>query len=178
MKYKYNTKSSLPVWIKWLSGILLFIVVAVLTGGIYLYHTIETSKTAGYSEAENKALKETDLVKIDLIERFDGKKSYYILSGETKDGEKEMAFMPLNEKKKKKTNLINESEIIPRESIIEKWSESCSSCKFIKIAPAMVNQKALWELTYVDESERYTMDYLSIYDGSRYEQFRFRKLFY
>jgi len=41
----------------------------------------------------------------------------------------------------------------------------------------MIDKKALWELTYEDADQHYIIDYLSMDDGSRYEQYRFKRTF-
>lgn len=163
-------------WLKWTIIILSLLLIVGLIYGIYLYHTIEKSKVAEFAETEEKILQNTEIKKINAVDRFDGKTAFHILSGETKDGNKKIAFFPLNGKKKELT-VIDESEIIPRQSMREQWNNQCKGCEFIKISPAMVNDEPLWELTYIDQSNRYILDYLSIYDGSRYEQFRFKQMF-
>lgn len=176
MRNNFYSQSIVSTWLKWTIIIVSLILIIGLIYSIYLYNTIEKSKTAGFAETKEQALQETDLTKINEIDRFDGKTAFHILSGEAKNGDKKIVFFPLDAKKKEPT-VIDESEIIPRESMLNQWNNQCKSCEFIKISPAMVNDEALWELTYIDQSKRYTLDYLSIYDGSRYEQFQFKQMF-
>lgn len=170
------SESSVPSWLKWSLWILSLVLILVFIYSIYLYHTIEQSKLSGFAETKEKVLHETDLIVIDDINRFNGKNAFHILFGKTKDDQNKIVFFPLKNKNKDLT-IIDESETIAKQSILNQWDTQCQGCKLIKIIPAMVNDEALWELTYIDKSKRYTIDYLSIYDGSRYEQFRFTRMF-
>ncbi|HLR66299.1 cell wall elongation regulator TseB-like domain-containing protein [Virgibacillus alimentarius] len=175
MKNNYM-QSNAPSWLKWGFWILCLFLLVGLIYSIYLYHSIQKSKVAGFAETKEKILEETDLVSIDEIERFNGEQAFHILFGKTEEGKNKIVFFPLK-KKEKKVKIIDKSKIVPKEKILNQWNSECKDCKMIKIKPAMVKDKPLWELTYIDSTDRYALDYLSIYDGSHYEQYRFKKMF-
>jgi len=163
-------------WWKWsiLSLILLLIICFIY--GIILYQNTQKSKTVGMADSKERILQDTEITKIDSIERFNGVNSYHIAFGENKDEEKKIAFIPLKTENED-VILIDESDIMSKELVENQWKEQCNQCKLIKITPGIVEDNELWELTYVDESNLYIIDYISMYDGTPYEQFRFTKMF-
>nr|GGG65492.1 hypothetical protein GCM10011398_06450 [Virgibacillus oceani] len=141
-----------------------------------MYHDIQTSKTTGFSYTKNKVLHETELQEVDSISRFQGKTEYHVVRGSTKKGEDKFVFVPID-KESEKLTIIDASKMISKKNIMEQWKQQCNNCELVEIIPAMVKDKPLWELTYKDSSGRYIFDYLSIYDGTRYEQFRLKSMF-
>lgn len=159
------------------TGVILLILL--ISAGIYsvfLYQDIMESKTEGFAETESRILEATSLVFIDKIEQFNGSEAYQVVFGKNETNENKIIFYPL-EGSEKNLTVLDESEIISKETILKSWEEACGQCDFIKAVPAMKDENILWEVTYTDESDRYVLDYLSIYDGSRYERYRFTQMF-
>ncbi|AIF45449.1 hypothetical protein X953_11015 [Virgibacillus sp. SK37] len=156
--------------------IFLIVIISCFIYLLFLYLDLKDSKTEGFADTKQQILQATSIEEIDKINKFNGEEAYHVIFGTTDSGKKQIIFYPLQGKKKDLTT-IDQSDIIAEEAIIGEWKQQCSSCEFIKITPALVNDKPLWELTYRDESDRYVLDYLSIYDGSRYEQYRFKQMF-
>lgn len=163
-------------WWKWsiLSLILLLFVCFIY--GMFLYQNTQKNKTAGMAGSKEKVLQDTEIIMIDSMERFNGENSYHIAFGKNKDEQKKIAFIPLKNENKDIV-LIDEADIMSKELVKNQWQEQCIKCKLIKITPGIVEDNELWELTYVDESNLYIIDYISMYDGTPYEQFRFTKMF-
>lgn len=154
--------------------VLLLISIFILSIAIYigyLYYSIQQSKTKGFSNTEEKVLEQTDVTKVESIYRFNGEQSYHIIFGKTKDGTQKIVYVPLT-KDNNEFTIIEQNEVLSEEEVKSYWYQDCQQCEFIKITPAMVDNKPLWEITYIDEKDRYVFDYLSLYDGSHYEQFR------
>lgn len=163
-------------WFKWGLIALIIIVIAIAIYFVLLYNNIQQSKVAGFANSEEKVLQQTALTEIDAIYRFHGEKAYHIMFGNTKKNDKKVVFYPLK-KDEKDLTIINQTEIMTKDSIQNQWNKECNACKLIGIVPAMINNEPLWEITYVDQTNRYVFDYLSIYDGSRYEQLSLKKMF-
>ncbi|MBR7795581.1 MAG: DUF5590 domain-containing protein [Bacillota bacterium] len=175
MRIRQSSRFTGPKWLKWSLLISIIILISCFIYMIFLYVDLKESKTAGYAETERQLLKANALTEVTAIKTFNGEKAYHVVFG--KDGKEEkIIFYPLEGKKKNLTT-INQSEIIAEDAIIDDWKQQCNQCEFVKITPALVNENALWELTYKDQSGRYVLDYLSIYDGSRYEQYRLKRMF-
>lgn len=176
--YPFTSRRQVPTWLKWSLLIILVILVIALVFGIFLYKDIQASKTAGYSETEKAILKETELESIDRVTHFYGEEAFHIALGHTKEQDEKLVFVPLDEDKKETDMIVIDNEdIMTEEDMIAAWKEQCRDCKLIKINPAMIKEEPLWELTYRDDTNRYVIDYLSIYDGTEYEQYRFKEMF-
>lgn len=142
---------------------------------VFLYYKIDRDKTAGYSNVENSVLQEGAITKVHEISRFHGDKAYYVVFGEDNSGEKRIVFVPFE--KDEELTVVDQQDIVSKEDILEKWQQECTDCKLIRVTPGLIDDNPLWEITYIDSSNRYVFDYLSIYDGSQYEQLRFKKMF-
>lgn len=168
-------QTTLPRWVKWGAIILAIVIVTCIIYSIFLYRSIVSSKTEGFSETKEHVLQTTDITEVTNITRFHGDKYYQVVSGKTSEGVEEIAFVPME--KKNEPIVIQQKEILSEASILHQWKNECNNCTLIKIMPAYVDNKPLWEITYNDRSNRYVIDYLNMKDGSRYEQFRFKKMF-
>lgn len=166
-----NTSS----WTKWVIFALIIVVVAILIFLTVLYNNIEKSKTNGFGNAEERVIEETEVIEVEETMRYHGDTLHYIVIGNTEDNQSLMVFVP--DDVEDELTIIDQSEIIPVESIRQSWQQACKNCEFINIVPAITDRNPLWEITYYDEAGRYVMDYVSIFDGSKYEEFRFKKMF-
>ena len=173
---RYSKKKSFPFWLKWSLLILILILIISTIYSIFLFKDIQESKSTGYTETEKEVLQETDIESIHHITHFYDEKTYHIVFGETEHGEEKIVFVP-KVKNKEKMTFIDSDEVLTKQEIKSLWENDCTKCQFIKVNPAMIKNNPLWEVTYRDDTDRYVLDYLSMYDGSRYEQFKFRQTF-
>lgn len=172
----YKSRRTIPLWLKWFFVIFMLILVSCIIYGIVLYKTIQHDKTKGYSNTEQEILNETDIVSVDQISHFYGETVYHIVIGKTANDKRKIVFVDKNEETDNIVVFDNE-KMMSEENIQSLWMDECSNCELIKINPAMINKEALWEVTYKDDSQRYIIEYLSMHDGSRYEQYRFKPTF-
>jgi uncharacterized protein YpmB len=163
-------------WFFWSLIIILIILITGLIYAVFLYQDVKASKTEGFDETKKQILNATSITEIDKIEQFNGEEAYHVIFGKDNKGVKKIIFYPLKGKEKNLTT-IKQSDMVSEDQIQGEWKANCEHCKLVKIVPALVDNKPLWEITYSDESGRYVLDYLSLYDGSRYEQYRFRQMF-
>ncbi|RKQ37638.1 DUF5590 domain-containing protein [Oceanobacillus halophilus] len=164
---------------KWLRTILIILSIAAIIGlalGIYLYQDIMEEKRAGFDDTKEIIMSQTSITKVEQIDRFHGDKAYHIVYGENDKKEKKIIFYPL-EGTEKNITTVNTSDIIKKEQILSNWSKKCNTCNLIDITPALIEDDVLWELTYYDENDRYVLDYFSIYDGTSFERYRFKRMF-
>ncbi|MFD1038660.1 DUF5590 domain-containing protein [Virgibacillus byunsanensis] len=176
MKNKQYSQFIVPNWLKWIIGFVCLVFISCLVYGVFLYQDIQQQKKSGYASSQDTVLSNTELTKVNNIYTFSGAITYHVLFGETTGNDKKIVFLPLDDEDEDIT-IMDQSNIISLESIKSQWKEQCNHCKLIKISPAMVNNRPLWEVTYRDNSDRHVLDYLSMNDGSRYERFRFKKTF-
>ncbi|WP_158701733.1 cell wall elongation regulator TseB-like domain-containing protein [Lentibacillus sp. Marseille-P4043] len=177
MKIKQYSQSIVPSWLKWILLIICLVLISCLIYIGFLYHSIQESKNAGFNDTKERVLKNTELTEIDRISKFQGKKTYHILFGSTNDQDEKIVFVPIPSSKSENITIIDASDILHEQNVIDQWQEQCKKCELIDVTPAMIENKALWEVTYKDSSDRYTFDYLSIYDGSRFQQIRLKSMF-
>ena len=165
----------LPSWTKWAILVLFLIIIAILIFLTILYSDIQESKTNGFPEAKQRVLQETDVVDIEDTLRYQGDTLYHVIYGKTEENESVIVYVP--EDKDEKITIVNQNEIISYDTVKEKWENKCINCELIDIVPAIIKEDALWEITYYDETKRYVLEYVSIFDGTEYEEFRFKKMF-
>lgn len=173
MKRNQYGNSEILKWSKWVLLGICLLLIGFFIYMITFYQGLVHTKTEGIPAAKAQMLEASDLTEINQIDTYQGKQFYTIGFGETKDKQKKIIFLP--EKKGKKPIIIDANETIQREKIANIWRETCDACALIKITPAMESKKPLWEITYIDRSNSYVFEYLSMYDGSQYEQFRFSR---
>lgn len=163
-------------WLLWSSIIFIILFISLLIYAIFLYMDLNEKRTAGFDATERQIVNHTSISEVSSIERFHGEKAYHVVFGENAEGEEQLIFYPLEGKEKTLTT-IDAEEIVPKSSVIKNWKSTCTSCDLIRVVPALINDDALWELTYYDANDRYVLEYLSIYDASTYEEIRYRRMF-
>ncbi|WP_082918037.1 DUF5590 domain-containing protein [Oceanobacillus sp. Castelsardo] len=176
MKNKQFSQSTGLNWIQKTFIIIIAIIVIVTIFGVYLYQDIMKNKSANFEQTREVILEQTPITKVNKIELYHGDEAYHLVYGSDEKGEEQIIFYPLKGKEKDITT-IGYSEIIPKDQILQTWQQNCANCELNKISPALIEDKLLWEITYYDENDRYVLDYLSIHDGSSYEQYRFKRMF-
>lgn len=173
MMYKKTVETT--SWLKWgLLGLLLLIIITLIFL-LVLYQDIVESKTRNFSVAEERVIQDTDVNEIINTHRYQGDSLYTIVTGITENDEKVYVFVPENTKEE--LVVVDHNEMVPEDSVLETWQKDCANCELIHIIPGMIKNDPVWEITYVDETDRYVLSYVSIYDGSQYEEFRFKKMF-
>ncbi|MUK87292.1 hypothetical protein GMD78_02600 [Ornithinibacillus sp. L9] len=173
--FKYERRIT-PSWVKWSFLVLILLLIIVIVYSVFFYQAILNNKTEGFDHTRNKVLQTTDIVEIEVINRFHGETSYHVVSGLTEENMEQIIFVPLSDEEEELI-ILDQDEIMSYQSIKTKWENDCKDCDLIKITPAVLEDSPLWELTYKDHSDRYVIDYVSMHDGSRYEQLRLRKTF-
>lgn len=168
-----NTKRN---WVVWSLVIFIILFISSVIYAIFLYMDLNEKRTAGYSETTKEVLNQTSITKITNIETFNGEAAYHVVQGINKSGEEKLIFYPL-EGKEKTLKRVDTKDIMSKQAIHKQWNADCNSCKLIKITPALIEEEVLWELTYYDKHNRYVFDYVSIYDGSPYEEIRYLRMF-
>ena len=162
-------------WLKITLVVLFLIIVAIITYGYIIYNDLMQQKESGYDKSTKHVLAETPLTKIDTKYKYHGKDNYHVFLGTTDDKHKKLVFFPLD--KEKDLTILDQSEIMDEQDIKDQWKNQCQSCTLMKVRPAMDDETPLWEITYKDDQDRLIMEYVSMEDGSDYEQYRFNQMF-
>ena len=165
--------------IHWLKIFLMAFTTILIVSFIYfivLYNQVISANTEGFSDTEDKVISETTIVDIEQITTFHEIESYHVVWGTTEDHTEQLAFVPLDSSDGQ-IEVVDQQDILSQEIVQKAWKRDCTTCQLNKIVPGKIRNNLVWELTYTDEKGRYVFDYLSIYDGSRYEQFAFSTMF-
>lgn len=174
---RQNSRYTVPNWLKWGILGLVLVLIACLIYLIFLYNEVQQNKTANFEDSKEEVLNNTEILQIEKINQYNGEHHYHVIFGTTKNGDQKIVFVPLDDKKEKLT-IIDGSKIITQNQMKDQWNQQCQNCELIDITPALENKKPLWEVTYIDSSGRYIFDYLSIYDGTRSQQYRLKSIFH
>ncbi|MFD2133290.1 DUF5590 domain-containing protein [Pseudogracilibacillus auburnensis] len=164
-------------WISWkrviiICTLILFIFLIIYFISFLRY--IDDSKLVDFDATEQIIYDKTDLTAIDDAYHFQEENEYHIVFGHDSDGEEWIAFVPLSKKTIKKDDIvvIRADSVLTREQIENNWLKECKQCTLTGSTPAMINQQPLWELSYTDNANRYVIEYVSLKDGTTYEQMR------
>src|SRR5690625_2695787 len=165
-------------WINWRRIIVIFLVFVFILLVIYLsfmYRSIMHSKSDGLDETKEIVSTSLDL-NVDEVYHFQEELGYHIAFASDAEDEDWIVFVPLEEEIKKEDFIVMEANsVLSQEEIENNWLSDCNSCQLIKSGPAMIDQIPLWELTYKDSSNRYVIEYVTLKDGSIYEQLRLHR---
>lgn len=170
---KIRSYYQFPSWLKWILISISVLIIAFFIYSIYLYNTIQTSKETGLDESKAYAKDELNMKNITSIDRFQEEIQYHVIMGEMNDNEGVIAFIPIDDNKE--PIIIKQEDALSKSEIKSNWQTNCKNCELIKISPAMLDDEPLWEITFIDEKERYVLDYVSFDDGSSYEQLQFKQ---
>ncbi|WP_093210394.1 DUF5590 domain-containing protein [Sediminibacillus albus] len=164
-----------PNWLKWGLIVLLLLVVSLFAYSIYLYNNILESKQSGFEASVELALDQTDLAEAENVTRYSGKMLYHVVAGKTENGEKAFAYVPKNPEKQVKIHFFLAEDIVSEQQIVNDWRNSCADCELLESKMAIENEKPLLEVKYIDEKDRYVLQYFSLIDGSSGDHFRFNR---
>ncbi|WP_217585458.1 DUF5590 domain-containing protein [Lentibacillus saliphilus] len=171
-----SKKHVLFYWLKWIgiSGVILAI--GLIIYGMVTIHQIQAERDAGFAKTEETVIEKTDIVSVEHIDVFHEAISYHIVFGTTERGNDKVVFVPINDSDADMMT-FNRTDMMTEQDIEKEWNETCQSCELLDIQAAMIESNPLWELTYKDEHDRHVLDYVSMQDGQRYEQLRFKRNF-
>lgn len=152
-------------------AIIILIIILIVYFGLF-YRSILQSKTEDY-ERTKSVVRESLNMNINEIYSFQEKEGYHILFTTDNKNKDWIVFVPLSEELKKENFIVIENnEVLSKEEIESLWQNNCKNCELIKSKPAMIDNIPLWELTYKDQSSRYVIEYITLKDGTTYEQLR------
>lgn len=154
---------------------LLLIMLAVSLYVFLTYQHIQKTKAAGFDNVEKIVSSETDVETIEEISRFQEEEAIFIAKGKDVEGETWFVFVPQDYEEADDIEKYSTKDLVSPTGIEDKWANECDQCELKKSAPAMMDGKPLWELTYLDTDNRYVLAYFSFEDGSEVETLKLQK---
>ncbi|MDQ0218957.1 peptidase [Peribacillus cavernae] len=154
---------------KWLIVSAIIVVVFIgFTAGAYI-NALGPKKDAA-RESFQSARKISGLVTMDEFYIYNGKDSYNVVIGKTKDGEKKVVWLPNDNKKKPVTENYHDGK--SEKEILQIAEKQLHPEKIISVKLGMESSTPLWEVTYLDESNRYNYDYYDFQSGEWLKYYR------
>ncbi|WP_051744161.1 cell wall elongation regulator TseB-like domain-containing protein [Halobacillus karajensis] len=150
-------------------GIILFLILIL---SVWLYVEVNQDRTEGHEEAKAIAKEAGGIHRVDHVFTYHGEKEIHIVQGSKEEG-KWLLFIDIKEK-----DVLDEvplDDVLPVAEMHAQWDESCSGCTFKDLAYAFEENEPVYQLTYIDERNRYVMDYFTL-NGEAFDQrFAFRQ---
>ncbi|MBE7118896.1 DUF5590 domain-containing protein [Bacillus cereus] len=155
---------------KWIFAIIIVIVASGIYGA-YVYNKAMEKKIPKESKSVEIAKEKAKLTKVKSVDYYNGKSSYTVVQGTDEKGEQIIVWVP--DKKgnvlvKKKSEGISEKEALQRlaEQATGKGDKPKPKPKqIVKVKLGAENDIPLWEITYIDQEDRYTYYYLEFQNG-------------
>lgn len=156
---------------KW--GVFIFIFLCLgVWQAISVYQDALMPKQSLEEKALERAKEKIAFTHIERTYTYYGEKTYIVFIGKNKQGEKYIAWVP-----EKKGNIVvkrAESGITEAEAIAKLKAERHPK-KLISAKLGMEKGVPLWELTYIDQYNRYSFYYLSFTDGTFLKRYSFQQ---
>ncbi|EJS67266.1 peptidase M4 [Bacillus cereus] len=155
---------------KWIFAIIIVIVASGIYGA-YVYNKAMDKKIPKESKSVEIAKEKAKLTKVKSVDYYNGKSSYTVVQGTDEKGEQIIVWVP--DKKgnvlvKKKSEGISEKEALQKlaDQATGKGNEPKPKPKqIVKVKLGAENDIPLWEITYIDQEDRYTYYYLEFQNG-------------
>ncbi|MFD6440900.1 DUF5590 domain-containing protein [Peribacillus sp. NPDC060186] len=137
-------------------------------GGAYI-KALQPKKEAG-NEAFEKAKEEGGLETMEEFYLYNGQDSYSVIIGKGENGTKKIVWLPEDEKKE--IVVENYKDGKSKKEILSIVNEKLNPQKIISVKLGMEKNVPLWEVTYLDESERFNYDYYDFKTGEWLKYYR------
>ncbi|MEN1935373.1 DUF5590 domain-containing protein [Paenibacillus sp. 102] len=156
---------------KWIFAIII-VIVAIGLYGVHIYNATMDKKIPKESKVVEIAKEKAKLTKIKTVEYYNGKSSYAVVQGVDEKGEKIVVWVP-----EKKGNVLvkKQSEGISEKDALQIVAKEQKPKQFLKAKLGVENNVPLWEVTYIDDENRYTYYYLAFQDGEFLKRYSIEK---
>ncbi|GEN53945.1 cell wall elongation regulator TseB-like domain-containing protein [Halobacillus faecis] len=164
---------TVPSWLKWSLAIAgtLFILAFVLF--LWVYIDVNQDRKAGHPEAEAIAKDQGDLTTIDHVSTYHGKREFHIVQGMNESKEASILFIDI--KGNKILDEVSGEVALSLEDMRSRWENTCSSCTFKDIQYGFEEDEPVFQLTYIDDQNRYVLDYFTLQGEAFDQRFAFRQ---
>lgn len=146
---------------KWLI-LVIGLVLIIFLSTLIVYKQIINNKTEGYSEAIDRALEESSLVEVTDTSTYTRNDSYVVIDGLDKEDNQIYVFVPAEDGD---VSEVKAAEGITEEEAIKILEKNQKVSKLLSTQLGTENGKPLWEITYLDDSERLVYYYLDFKTG-------------
>lgn len=146
---------------KWIL-IIILVIVAGISYGAYVYNNAMSNKRLGEDKATAIAKKEASLTQITATDYYHGKSSYTIIEGTNASGEQWIVWVPNDQGKVLSKQMKDGISSEQAAGIVTKDKQPK---QIMKVKLGAENETPLWEITYIDQENRYHYYYVNFTDG-------------
>ncbi|ANB57041.1 hypothetical protein GFC29_1445 [Anoxybacillus sp. B7M1] len=156
---------------KW--GILCFVVLCIFFWqAASVYHTAIGQKQSLMETARKRAIERVAFARIDQVYTYYGEKTYIVFMGDDRKGARKIVWVP----EKSGSIVVKDAKSgITQEEAIKKLTAERNPKKIVSAKLGMEKGVPLWELTYIDQNNRYSFYYLSFKDGTFLKRYSFQQ---
>ncbi len=156
---------------KW--GIVFFVLLCIIIWQtVNVYYAAMEPKQSLQAKAMKRAAHKVSFTHIDDIYTYYGEKTYVVFVGENRKGKKYIVWVP---EKKGRVIVKRADRGITKQEAIEKLKAERNPKEIISAKLGMEKGVPLWELTYIDQDNRYSFYYVSFEDGTFLKRYSFQQ---
>ncbi|WP_241657119.1 DUF5590 domain-containing protein [Halobacillus salinus] len=168
-----SSRFTVPDWLKWpiIVLLILFFITAVM--GVWLYSDAQNDKNSQDQEARTLAIQNTALSTVQNVTVYHGEETVHIVEGTEENGSEGLAFVQADQQSV--LEYVKAKDVLSMDGMKSQWRSSCESCNFKKVQYAFEEGEPVFELTYIDEQNRYVFDYFTLTGESFDQRFAFKQ---
>lgn len=144
-----------------------------LIGGLFVVHyKAAYALSTDEEKAIGRAKREAELVEVKTIDWFHYLDQFFVIEGTNNKGEQIYCWVPNSQKEKvivkKVTEGLTKNELMDKVHKLPDLSAEQKPKKILKLKLGMVEDSPAYEVTYIDQSDRYSILYIDFYNGEWY----------
>lgn len=139
---------------------------------VSVYRAAMAPKQTLIEMAKQRAAQKVAFANIDAVDTYYGEKAYVVLEGTDKKGTKKIVWVPV-----KGGHIVvkRAKSGITKQEAIAKLTAERQPKEIISAKLGMEKGVPLWELTYIEQDNRYSFYYLSFEDGTFLKRYSFQQ---
>lgn len=176
MKKMTKPQSSLftvPNWVKWASIIVSTLFILGLSLAIWIYIDVNQDRTSAHAQASTLVLEQTEVETVDEVSVYHGKETVHIIKGTEKDGSSVLVYVQVDNQKV--LDVIKGDDYLSTSEMKDVWKKGCGNCGFKNIQYGYEEGEPVFEVTYIDQQDRYVFDYYRLNGESFDQRFAFKQ---
>jgi uncharacterized protein YpmB len=146
-------------------GFILVVIFAIVTWqGVSFYNEITSVNASSEQRAASEAKEVFKLIEVSNVGFYHGTNSYQVVQGKNVEDEEIIVWVSNNPKIKPFSRKVSEG--ITKDKVKQLIDQQLEYKKIIDIRLGAENKVPLWEVTYIDQEDRYSFYYVAFKDGT------------
>ena len=164
---------TVPNWVKWASIIVSILFILGLSLAIWIYIDVNQDHTRAHAQASTLVLEQTEVETVDEVSVYHGKETVHIIRGSMEDGHSVLVYVQVNDQEV--LDVIKGEDYLSISEMKDVWKEGCAGCAFKNIHYGYEEDEPVFEITYIDQQDRYVFDYYRLNGESFDQRFAFKQ---